>query len=251
MNKNSAYAAILATTIALAAPVTDAEAQHNRKAKNIQTKTVMSNNPLINPSILPYGAPDFATIKPEHFLPAIQEGIRQQKEEIEKIVNNTSRPTFANTVLAYERSGLLLDRVNNIFGALLSADKTPAIADAERQIVPLMTEWENTLSFNEGLFRRIKFVYQHDRKKYKGEDLKLLDEQYRSFVRAGAELSPAKKVRMMEINKRMAQLQQDFSNMLTEATNEATVWINDETDLDGLSQADIAQCKKDAESRGG
>lgn len=208
-------------------------------------------NPLLQTSNLPYGAPDFSKIKYEHYLPALKEGIRQQRAEIQRIVDNTEKPTFANTILAYERSGVLLDKVTSIFYGLTSADKTKEIAATEKEITPLLTDLENEILFNDKLFERVKYVYDNEYKTLQGEDKKLLEELYKNFVRSGALLSPNDKARMKEINKRIATLQQEWGNMLPDATNNAVVWVDSKEELSGLSDADIAQCKEDAESHGG
>lgn len=209
------------------------------------------NNPLLKASTLAYGAPDFSKIKNTDYLPAIEEGIRQQREEINAIVNNKKKPTFENTILAYEKSGVLLDRVTSIFFGLVSADKTPEIAETEKKVMPLLTELENEITFNKDLFQRIKYVYDKQLKKLKGEDKKLTEETYKTFVRSGALLSDDKMARMKEINLRIADLQQQWGDLLPSATNNSVVWVNSEEELAGLSQADIEQCKKDAENRGG
>ena len=208
-------------------------------------------NPLLQPSTLPYGAPDFSKIKPSDYLPAIEAAIQQQREEIDLIVANKKKPTFENTILAFEKSGVLLDKVTSIFYGLVSADKTTEIAETEKKVTPLLTALENDIIFNKPLFQRIKYVYDHQYKSLKGEDKKLLEEVYKNFVRSGALLSDDKMERMKEINLRIAQLQQQWGDLLPSATNNSVVWINNEEELAGLSEADIAQCKKDAESRGG
>lgn len=208
-------------------------------------------NPLLQPSGLLYGAPDFSRIQNSDYLPAMKEGIRLQREAVRKIANSKSKPTFANTILALERSGVTLDRVTNVFFGLASAHKTPEIAQAEKEITPLLTDLGNEISFNDKLFKRIKYVYDHERTKLKGEDKKLLEETYKDFAHAGALLPPAKKARMEQINKRISDLQQEWGNRLPDATNDAVVWVNSKEELAGLSEADIAQCAKDAESRGG
>ncbi len=208
-------------------------------------------NPLLQPSTLPYGAPDFSKIKPSDYLPAIEAAIQQQREEIDLIVANKKKPTFENTILAYEKSGVLLDKVTSIFYGLVSADKTTEIAETEKKVTPMLTELENDITFNKPLFQRIKYVYDHQYKSLKGEDKKLLEEIYKNFVRSGALLSDEKMERMKEINLRIAQLQQQWGDLIPSATNNSVVWVNNEEELAGLSEADIAQCKKDAESRGG
>lgn len=211
----------------------------------------MSENPLMNQSTLAFGAPDFSKIKSEHFLPAMKAGIASQRKEIKAIVNNKEKPTFKNTILAYEKSGVLLDKVTSVFNALVEADKTPELEKIEKESVPMLTDFSNEISFNQEFFTRIKYVYDHEFGKLQGEDKKLLEETYKGFVRSGALLPADKKKRMEQINKRLADLEQQFGNSLTNATNEATVWVEKERDLAGLTEADMAQCKQDAKSRGG
>ena len=214
-------------------------------------KTVQAVNPLMKPSTLPYNAPDFSKIKGDYYLPAIQAAIEAQRQEIKKITDNKQKPTFANTILAYERSGQMLNRVTGIFNCVTEADKTPDLEKAEAAVIPMMTNFENEIKFNQKFFQRIKYVYDHELNQLKGEDKKLLEEVYKSFTHAGALLPKEKMARMQEINNRLAKLQQDFGNMLPKAANEATVWVNDVKELSGLSETNIAQCKKDAEGRGG
>lgn len=222
---------------------------HQRKPQ--AKKTAQTVNPLMKPSKLPYNAPDFSKIKGDYYLPAIQAAIVEQRQEIKKITDNKQKPTFANTILAYERSGQMLNRVTGIFFCVTEADKTPDLEKAEAAVIPMMTDFENEIKFNQKFFQRIKYVYDHELDQLKGEDKKLLEEVYKSFTHAGALLPKEKMVRVQEINNRLAKLQQDFGNMLPKAANEATVWVHDVKELAGLSETTIAQCKKDAEGRGG
>ena len=208
-------------------------------------------NPLLSSSTLPFGAPDFSKIQESDYLPAIKVAIQNQRENIQKIVNNKQKPNFKNTILAYEESGVLLDRVSSVFFGLTSAHKTPVIAETQKTVTPLLTELENEISFNQKLFERIKYVYDHEYSKLKGEDQRLTEVIYKGFVRSGAMLSTEKMERMKEINNRISELQQQWGNLLPAATNNAVVWVSSKEELAGLSDADIAQCKKDAESRGG
>jgi peptidyl-dipeptidase Dcp len=208
-------------------------------------------NPLLQKSELPFGAPDFSKIQDTDYLPAIEEAIRQNREEINQIVSNTATPTFENTILALEKSGLLLDRVTSIFFGLTSAHKTPVIAETQKKVTPLLTDLENEISFNKVLFQRIKYVYDHEYQNLQGEDKRLTEKIYKDFVRSGALLSDAQMERMKQINLRISELQEQWGTMLPDATNNAVVWVQDKSELVGLSEADIAQCKKDAESRGG
>ena len=207
-------------------------------------------NPLLVKSSLPFGAPDFSKIQESDYLPAFEAGIKEQRANIQKIISNKKKPTFLNTILAYENSGMLLDRVSNVFFGLTSAHKTPGIAEAQKKVMPLLTDLDNEISFNQKLFERIKYVYDHEYNKLKGEDKRLTEVIYKGFVRSGALLSPEKMERMKQINTRISDLQEQFGNLLPAATNNAVVWVNSKEELAGISNADIAQCKKDAESLG-
>ena len=236
--------AVIAASIACTALTVQAQTSKGRTAQIV-------SNSLMKQSTLPFNAPDFSRIKENDYLPAIRAAIAEQRAEIKKITDNKRKPTFVNTILAYERSGKNLERISNIYYALVSADKTPAIEKAQGEIVPLMTDFENEIKFNQKFFQRVKYVYDHEYTKLTGEDKKLLEVVYKSFTHAGALLPKEKMARMQEINKELAKLQQEFGDMLPKAGNEATVWVNDVKELSGLSEAGIAQCKKDAESRGG
>ena len=209
------------------------------------------NNPLLEESQLPYGAPDFSKIKTTDYLPAFETAIQQQRDNIAAIVSNPDSATFENTILAYEESGRLVDKVGRVFFALTEADKTPELTEIEKKVMPMLTELENEISFNVPLFERIRQVYDRDHETLQGEEQKLLEETYKEFVRKGALLSDEKKERMKAINLRITDLQQQWGDLLLEATNNAVVWVDSKEKLAGLNDADIEQCKKDAESRGG
>ena len=208
-------------------------------------------NPLLVKSQLPYGAPYFSKIKTSDYLPAFESAIQEQRDKIAAIVGNADSATFENTILAYEESGRTVDHVGRVFFALTEADKTPELGEIEKKVKPMLTELENEISFNDSLFERIRQVYDREHETLKGEDQKLLEETYKEFVRKGALLPTEKKERMKAINLRITDLQQQWGDKILEATNDAVVWVDSKEKLAGLSDADIEQCKKDAESRGG
>ena len=209
------------------------------------------DNPLLLESTLPYGAPDFSKIKTTDYLPAFESAIQQTRDNIAQIVDNPDSATFENTIVAFEESGRLLDKVSRVFFALTEADKTPELGEIEKKVMPMLTELENEISFNMPLFERIRQVYDRDHDALQGEDQKLLEETYKEFVRNGALLPDDKKERMKAINLRITDLQQKWGDLLLEATNKAVVWVDSKEKLAGLNDADIEQCKKDAESQGG
>jgi len=166
--------------------------------KNSET----GGNPLLEESTLPYGAPDFSRIKTSDYVPAVKAAIEKKRANIKTITDNEEAPTFENTIVAYEESGRLLERVTNVLYALVSADKTPEIAEAEKEVTPLLTDLDNEVMFNKALFERIKTVYDNHRDQLEGEDQRLLDETYKQFVRSGALLSDEDAAEMKKINLR-------------------------------------------------
>ena len=208
-------------------------------------------NPLLTESELSFGAIDFNKIETTDYLPAFEAAIQQKRENIQKIVDCPDSATFENTILPLEDSGKLLSRVSSVFFALVEADKTPELGEIEEKVQPMLTDLGNEISFNKPLFERIRQVYDKQYDSLTGEDQKLVEETYKNFVRRGALLPDDKMARMKEINLRISELQQQWGNLLPDATNDAVVWVDKKEDLAGLSEADIAQCAKDAESRGG
>ena len=208
-------------------------------------------NPLLAESSLPFGAPDFSKIQTSDYLPAFEAAIQQTRDNIQAIVDCQDSATFENTILPFEDSSRLLTRVSTVFFALTEADKSDELSEIEKKVQPMLTDLQNEISFNKPLFERIKQVYDKQHDTLTGEDQKLLEEIYKEFMRKGALLSDEKMARMKEINLRISDLQQQWGDLLQAATNDAIVWVDKKEDLAGLSDADIAQCKKDAESRGG
>ncbi len=208
-------------------------------------------NPLLAESSLPFGVPDFSKIQNADFMPAFEAAIQQTRDNIQTIVDNQDSATFQNTILPYEDSNRLLTHVSSVFFALTEANKSDELSEIEKKVQPLLTALRNDISFNTSLFERIKQVYDKEHDKLTGEDQKLLEEIYKDFVRKGALLADEKKTRLKEINLRISELQQKWGDLLQEATNNAIVWVDKKEELSGLSETDIAQCAKDAESRGG
>ena len=208
-------------------------------------------NPLLAESTLLFGAPDFSKIQTTDYMPAFEAAMQQTRDNIQAIVDNQDSATFENTILPFEDSGRQLARVASVFFALTEADKSDEISEIEKKVQPMLTDLQNEISFNKELFQRIKQVYDKQHDTLTGEDQKLLEEIYKNFVRKGALLSDDKMARMKEINLRISDLQQQWGDLLQAATNDAIVWVDKKEDLAGMSDADIAQCKKDAESRGG
>ena len=206
-------------------------------------------NPLLTESTLDYQAPDFSKIRPAHFVPAIEEGIRIQLAEIDSITSNTAAPTFENTVLAYEKSGRLLARATSILSALVGADGTEELQKIDEETTPMLSAHHDALLLNEKLFARVKAVYDQ-RSSLQGEDLRLTEVLYDQFVHEGALLSAADKEALKKINSEIAVLQTKFTNQVNAGTKEAAVLVDKVEELDGLSQEAIARAAEAATAAG-
>lgn len=208
------------------------------------------DNVLLESSSIFLEAPDFDKIKTEYYIPAFKEAMKEQSKKIDSIVNNKDIPTFENTILAFEKSGDMLERVSNIFFSISSADATDEIRKIEENIVPLLTEHQDAIILNDKLFERIKSVYDNEKDKLHGEDLKLLDVVYRNFTVNGANLSIENKKRLAEINKAISSLSNTLGNKISDGSNSAAVIIDSKDELSGLDSATIAQAEELAKAKG-
>ena len=147
-------------------------------------------NPLLTESTAPFGAPQFDKIRNEHYLPAFEQGIAEAKAEIDAIVANQEEPTFENTIEAMEYAGATLDRVAGIFYNLMEANTNDEMQQIAEQVSPMLTEYSMYVSLNNDLFQRVKAVYEKkDELGLAPDQMKLLEDNYKSFVRGGANLS--------------------------------------------------------------
>ena len=209
----------------------------------------LQDNPLLTESTLDYQAPDFSKIRPEHFVPAIKEGIRLQLAEIDSITSNTAAPTFENTVLAYEKSGRVLARATSILSGLVGANGTEELQKIDEETTPLLSDHQDALLLNEKLFARIKAVYEA-RYSLQGEDLRLTELLYEQFVHEGALLSDADKATLKKLNSEIAVLQTKFTNQVNAGTKEAAVLVDKVEELDGLSQEAVTRAAEAATAAG-
>jgi len=208
-------------------------------------------NPFFSEFDTPFQVPPFDQIKEEHYLPAFKEGMKQQLQEIEAIVNSPELPTFENTIEALESSGTLLRRVDNVFGVLngsMTNEKMQAIA---KEAAPLQSKHQDDILLNEKLYQRIKSVYnQKDSLKLTGEQSMLLEKYYKDFVRGGANLDQEKKTRLREINKELSILTVKFGENILKENNRFELVTENEEDLAGLPQAVITAAAETAKERG-
>ncbi len=192
-------------------------------------------NPLLQPFTAPHATAPFDRIRPDHYLPALHEAMRQGRQEIQAITDNPDAPTFANTIVALERSGALLNRVSSVMHNLNSAETSPALQAVVREASPLETEYGNDILLNPTLFGRVKTVYdQRDALGLNAEDAMLLEKTYKQFARNGANLSPDAKDRLRVIDRELAEASLAFGENNLNETNEYFLDITDENDLAGL-----------------
>lgn len=210
----------------------------------------LEDNPLIKESTLEYGAPDFSAIKPEHFMPAFKEGMKQHLAEIDAIVNNTAEPTFENTLVAMQKAGILLDRTSQVFFGLAGAHATDSIRAIEEEVTPLLAAHTDAINLNEKLFARIKTVYEKEMSSLKGEDARLLQIVYDGFVRNGANLNAEQKEQLKKINAELANLQNKFNNLVKDGSAAAAILVTSKDSLAGLSPESLAQAEADAKAAG-
>lgn len=200
--------------------------------KDKNTKDMDKDNPFISGFDTPYNIPDFAKIKIEHYMSAFKEGMRLQKEEIDAIVNNPEAPTFENTVEAYEYSGELLSTVSSVFFNLAECENSPEMEAIAEEVTPLLSAHGDDIALNAKLFARIKAVYeQKDSLDLNPEQMRLLDETYKDFVRGGANVPEDKQARFRELNERIASLTLRFAQNVLKATNAYSKKLDDGTEV--------------------
>ena len=213
--------------------------------------TTDQKNPFFETYSTLHGAVPFDKIEITHFEPAIREGIRRQQAEIDAITGNPEAPTFANTILAYEKSGDMLQRAGTVFGNLLSAETNDELQELARKMMPLMSQHENNISLDEKLFARIKTVYeQQDKEGLNSEQKKLLENIYNGFVRGGANLKGEAKDKYRALSQELSLLTLQFSENALKETNDYQLVITDSTQLSGLPESAIEAAAETAGEKG-
>ncbi len=207
----------------------------------------MTENPLLQESSLDLHYPPFDKIKDEHFTPAYEQGMAEQLKEIEPIASSTEQPTFENTIVALEKAGDLLGRVDRIFSNLAGANTNPALQKIESDMAPKLAAQQDAIFLNGPLFKRIETIY-NDRDKLGLDDESkwLVERYYKDFVRAGAKLSDADKPKLKAMNAELAELQTKFAQNVLKDKNAESIVVNNRADLTGLSDNEIAAAAKAA-----
>jgi peptidyl-dipeptidase Dcp len=209
------------------------------------------DNPFFKPYGTPFNVPPFDGIKTAHFLPAIEEGIRREQAEVDVIVNDPKRPTFENTVAALDHTGIFLSEVNSVFGALQGALTNKELQALARQTAPMLASHRDNIALNEKLFARVKAVY--DQRETLGlgrEELFLLENAYKDFVRGGALLDAAQKARFRELNQELSLLSVKFGENVLGETNAFQLVIDNKADLAGLPPSVIGMAAASAKQAG-
>jgi len=219
-------------------------------AKGAAAAALPASNPFAAESTLPFHAPPFDKIKDADYQPAIEAGMREQIAEMDKIAASKEAPTFANTIEPMERSGATLNRVGAVFGAITGANTNETLQKVQEAIAPKLAEHQDAIFLNDKLFQRVKKLYDTRASLgFDAEQNELVERYYRNFVRAGAQLGEADKVKLRALNKEESTLTTDFSNKLLAANNAGAVIVSDKAELAGFSDADIAAAADAAKSR--
>lgn len=225
--------------------------EQNQAAETAQVETVKAeSNPFYQTWNTPFGAPPFADIKTEHFMPAFDRAITKHLEEIDAIANADSVPTFANTIEQMELSGSELTKVARVFFNLTGTESNDEMQALQREISPKLTRHGNQIQMNEALFARIKAVYSSRKESnLNAEQIRLVERIYNDAVRAGADLEPEAREKLAKINERISSLTTAFGqNILNDTTDFKLVL--EKTDLDGLSKSMIEAAAAKAEAQG-
>lgn len=210
-----------------------------------------TSNPLLKPSPLPYGLPPFADIRDEHFIPAFEQGMAKELQEVDAIAKNPAPPTFDNTIVALEKSGETLNRAERAFGILTGGFTNPNLERIDTEMSPRFAAHRDAIQLNPELFARIATL--HESRATLGldpESLRLLEQYHRDFVRSGAKLSDADKTRLKGINAELAKGSTQFKQNVLKEINASAVLVDSKAELEGMSDADIQAAAAAAKAAG-
>jgi peptidyl-dipeptidase Dcp len=209
-----------------------------------------ATGPFAHESALPFHAPDFSKIKDSDFKPGFEQGMVIQKAEVAAIDDNPAAPTFENTIVAYEKTGRMLGRVQSVFNVLTSADTNPTLDKIQAEESPRLTTHYDSINLDPKLFARVKAVYDKRASlNLDEEDSKLLEKTYKDMVHAGALLTAKQKAEVQQINGRLSELTTQFSQRLTKAQADGALVVTDKAKLAGMSRGEIAAAAKEAADR--
>jgi len=211
----------------------------------------MTENPLLTTPENSFGAPPFDKITNEHYKPAFEQAIEMGKAQIEAIVSNPEEPDFQNTILALELAGKELGNISTIFFNLNSANTNDTMQQIALEVSPMLSEYSNDIILNQGLFKKVKQVYDNRMQmELNPEQLRLTEESYKGFARNGANLQGEAREQFRAINKELSQLSLLFGQNVLAATNAYTLNITDSSQLEGLPEFLVESAKSEAKERG-
>ncbi|GBQ11379.1 peptidyl-dipeptidase DCP [Swaminathania salitolerans LMG 21291] len=209
-----------------------------------------ASNPLLTPSSLPYQAPPFDRIKDSDYVPAFEKGMAEHLAEIRRIANDKAAPTFENTIVAMERSGQLLNRVQNVFYGVYSADKDDAMDAIDSKEAPRLSQHQDEIYLDPKLFGRVRTLWEkRDTLSLTPEQAMLLDVYYKQFVHAGAELSASDQKTLRDLNTRLTKLETAYGQKLVASAKAGALVVDRKAALDGMDDGAIAAAAKAAEGR--
>ena len=221
----------------------------NNKEKSGNAQTGSSANPFTEASKLAYQAPAFDQIKDEDFQPALEQGMKIQLEEMQKIADNPAAPTFENTLVAMEKTGQMLTRTNNVFSALTSGNTNPELQKVQEAIAPKQAAHQDAIYLNSKLFKRVQAIYEkRGQLKLDPESERLVEYYEQQFELAGAKLSDADKTKLKKLNEEEASLSTKFSNLLLAANKAGAILFSDQAELAGLSQGELDAAAQNAKA---
>ncbi|MDD4922064.1 MAG: M3 family metallopeptidase [Bacteroidales bacterium] len=210
-----------------------------------------AENPFFKTYEKPYGAPPFDLIKVKHYMPAFQEGIKQQNQEINALVSNPAIPTFENTIAALDFSGELLRKVNLVFFSLTESETNDEMTKIAEQVTPILSEHGDNIYLNAQLFARVKILFEKKASlNLTREQERLLEDTYKKFVRSGASLKVPDQARLREINKDLSLLTLKFSDNVLNEINSFRLVIDNKSDLSGLPQSVVDAASESAQAVG-
>ncbi len=244
MKKSILVNVLAALTLTACATYTETSSEVSSK------KAVMVENPFYQVSPLFMSYPQFNQINNDHFAPAFEKGMADHLAEVDMIAANPEPPTFENTFVALEKSGLVLDRVSRVFYALASADTNDTIEGLRSELAPKLSAHYDEILLNGKLFARVKAIYEARKELgLDAESLRLVEENHKQFIAAGAQLNDEQKGQLKAINAEIASLQTKFSQNVLKEVNDKAIVVDDVAQLKGLSEGQIAAAKQAAEAR--
>jgi len=248
---NRSHILLAAVSLAVAS-LASAQTAPVAPATHAQSATVFdASNPFAKPSTLPFNYPAWDKIRNEHFAPAFAEGMRQEAREVEAIANNKAAPSFDNTIVAMERSGQLLNRVQAAFGTLTGSYTNDTLQALQKELSPQLAAHNDAIRLNPKLYARIKALYDKRSKlKLDAESSYLLERYHTDFVRAGAKLSEADKQKLKAYNSELAALQTQFAQNVLKEANASALIVDSAAELAGMSDKQIAVAAAEAKKRG-